>query len=88
MTSFLQSWRRGYFRASLECVLFQKIWFMARSIPCLTPTITQDRVSPAYTVALIPALMAGDQTPCSCADGGYLIYTNTRVVAALSLAHA
>lgn len=39
-------------------VLFQKIRFMARSIPCLILTITQDRVSLAYTVALIPPLMA------------------------------
>lgn len=28
-----------------------------------------------------------EQTPCSSADGGYLIYTNTRLVTELSLAH-
>lgn len=38
--------------------MFQKIWFMARSIPRLSRTITQDRVSLVYAVALIPPLMA------------------------------
>lgn len=62
MTSFLTGHSSPGGEAILKlarvCVLFQKIWFMARSIPCLILTITQDQVSPAYTVALIPSLMA------------------------------
>lgn len=91
MTSFLtgpfQSWRRGYFKASSSVCVVSENMVHGKVNPLPYPDNYSRSGFAGVHGRADPFSDGTEQTPCSSADGGYLIYTNTRLVTELSLAH-